>query len=165
MLSYLWSRLVDYVVLLLLPSFLCHVASSVTLFNLNRFLPNILSELVFGLLSYIVPTAPGRTNSCHLYGVIRWVSISVVFGVGTTLMPRHCWLLSHYPNPVAIQYCGVTNCYTGGLARYFVFFIVIRRRRFYGGTGHKFCRFHKEGLLPSPPEQPTKLMPCTSVAS
>ena len=33
----------------------------------------------------------------------------------------------------------------------------------YGGTGHKFCtcRFHKRGLLPSPPVEPTKLMPCT----
>ena len=33
----------------------------------------------------------------------------------------------------------------------------------YRGTGHKFCRFHKRGLPPSPPVEPTKLMPCTSV--
>ena len=33
----------------------------------------------------------------------------------------------------------------------------------YGGTGHKFCRFHQRGLLPSPSVLPTKLMPCTSV--
>ena len=32
-----------------------------------------------------------------------------------------------------------------------------------GGTGPKFCRFHKRGLLSSPPVEPTKLMPSTSV--
>ena len=30
----------------------------------------------------------------------------------------------------------------------------------YGGTGHRFCRFHKRDLLSSSVE-PTKLMPCT----
>ena len=33
----------------------------------------------------------------------------------------------------------------------------------YGGTGHKFCRFHKRGSLSSLPVEPTKLMPYTSV--
>ena len=33
--------------------------------------------------------------------------------------------------------------------------------RYYGGTGPKFCMFHKRGLLPLPPVEHTKLRSCT----
>ena len=35
-------------------------------------------------------------------------------------------------------------------------------KEIYGGTAHKFCMFHKRGLLPLPPVEHTKLRSCTS---
>jgi len=61
--------------------------ASVTLCAVVRFTCFDLHKVREGLPSYILRTGPGRTDGRYVYGVVRWVPLSVVFHVGW-LLPR-----------------------------------------------------------------------------